>query len=1020
MRFWIGFLLAISLASTGLAQNRTLGKRTGSRSFERFEAFSVPQERVSAALQNKINEEIRLLRGIVKKRKNPNSRAEILFRIGELYWTLDRSVYFEEMEEYNKKLDAFLAGRTKREPKEPKFRGDRSYKIYKAIIKAAPKYERRDEVLFLAGYVGLQLGDNDALKYFKEVTQKYKRSKFRLDAYMELGNHYFSNREFGKAITAYKTVLREPSKIYNFALYKLSWCYYNQGKVRSAMSVMQKVVKASKGVRYEIELREEALRDLVVFYSDLGLINQALTYFNSINEPEYGIKVLSILANIYFEQSRYKKAIATIRKLLSLRPHDEKAPNQHSRLIESYEKSQNLTRAMKEMERFLTAYEPKSAWYKKNTDVDARDYANTRAEVYARFLPKKFHERAQKLEKSDPKESKRLKNAALLYYKRYLDRFAKHKNAYDMRFLYAELLFQEKHYAKAANQFGLVVKADHRGRYKKVALVGHIDALSRLEESHFKGLKKQGIKKKNEYEKIKLSSYAKRLIKADETYVRFFPKDAKVPHTLLHRSQLFYNYNHFDRALHGFFQIVDKFGRSEPSITARHLILDIYNVRKDWENLEKWASTFLHHSVFANAENQAFLLKLIQGSIFQRAKDLEEKKKYVPAAEMYLRLANKYPKSPYADKAVFNAAVDYINADASKKARNTAQRFLREYPSSKLVPKMLLALAGYFDDKLDYAYAAYYYELLADKDPKSKNAADALYNAGLYREHLKHYAKALRDYDTYLERYKRSKDAHQIYFAKGLIFEKQRKWSEAIEIFHSFPRKYGTKDKAKNIEAYFRKGKAYDHRNKYGEAFKAYRTAIYLFNKYSKSRGWASDTGAKYAAQASFELTRDDYREFQRIKFRMPQRRLARAIEKKARLLKRLREKYLSVINFGDAEMGVAALYHIGKIYQNFSQALFNAPIPKGLNMEETQIYQQELENRAAPIEEKAVEAYEKGIKKAMELEVYTRWTKKTYDNLTQYKPDVYPPIRGITRFERHISEPLVSFDRKLLKGGKK
>jgi hypothetical protein len=108
--------------------------------------------------------------------------------------------------------------------------------------------------------------------------------------------------------------------------------------------------------------------------------------------------------------------------------------------------------------------------------------------------------------------------------------------------------------------------------------------------------------------------------------------------------------------------------------------------------------------------------------------------------------------------------------------------------------------------------------------------------------------------------------------------------------------------------------------------------------------------------------------------------------------------------------MGVAALYYIGLIYQEFSQALFNAPIPKGLNPEEVQLYQQELQSRATPIEEKAVEAYEKAVKKAFELDVYTDWVEKAYVALTQYKPDLYPPRRGNTSFMPHVSEPIAPY----------
>ncbi len=978
-----------------------------------FEAFSVPDYQVDEALHQKMQEEIRLLSSIVKKTSDPNKRADRLFRIAELYWLDNRAKYFRQMDQYNKQMDLFVQGKLKKKPVEPKFNGEASFKIFKEIIATAPHFDRMDEVLHRAGYSSGEIGDDEAaFKYYQTLVTKYPKSRFRLDAYMEIGEYYFGKRRFNEAIASFNIVLREPSKLYNFALYKVSWCLYNQGKVRPAMSVMQKVVKDSKGVKSELDLREEALKDLVLFYSDLGLIDEAQEYFTSIGEPEYGFKVLRKLAGIYYDQARYSKATEAYKRLLAADPFAEDAPRNHSRLVECYEKSQNLPAATNEMETFIATYDKQGQWWTRNTDTDSREYAYDRSEVYARFMAKKYHEIAQKSDKSNPDEAARQYRQADLYYKKYLEKFGDHRNAYQMRFLYAELLFKNKNYTDAAAQYELVSRAKKEDKYRKPAAIGLIDSLSRLEEVYFKDLEQKGVKKKEVYEPIPLSPYAQRLIEGDENYVRNYPTDPKVPDTLLHRGQLYYNYNQFDKALYAFNSLVQKFPTAPASNTARNLILDIYNIRKDWGNLEKYAAQYMQDKTFATPENKAFLLKLIQGSIFQRAKAMEEKKDFPGAAQMYMRLTNLYPDSEYADKALFNAAIAYINADDSKNAMTTAQRFLKKYPNSNMVPKMMLALASYFDDKLDYVHAAEYYEYLAERDPKSQYAADALFNAGLYRENLRHYKRALEDYDNYLKRYPQAKDAPEIFFSMGLIHEKEHNWTEAAAVFKAFPRRFGgaAQNKSRVIESYYRLGQAMVKLRQMSGAEEAYRTAVVLNRRYNKDPSLSANIGGKYAAKSQFELTEPQYKDFEAIKLRMPQRALANAIEKKAELLKRLKNQYLEIITYGDAEMGVAALARIGMVYQNFSQALFNAPIPKELNPEQVQLYQQELQNRAAPIEEKATEAFEKAVKKAFELEVYTDWTQKAYENLTQYKPAEYPPRRGQMKAVPKVSEPYAPY----------
>lgn len=970
-----------------------------------FEAFTIPDTQVDAALERKIREEISILRSLARKTSEPNQRADILFRIAELSLLQERSSYFKAMEAYEIKFEQYLKGKRKKKPREPRFTGNRSFKIYKNIIKTAPKYKRLDEVLFLAGFHATERRAKDAHTYFLRLIRQFPRSKFRIDAYMELGENYFLQRKFKKAISAFKTILKTPNRLHNFALYKISWCLYNQGKVRSSMKVMQRVVQSSKGVKREIELREEAMRDLVIFYADLGLINQALQYFASIGEPQYGFIVLEKLSKLYFDQARYPKAIVTLKKLMTLDPYGVKRPKHHSRLIESHEKSQKISRAIKEMESFITSYEKNSRWWQRNTEEEMRTYAYERSEVYARFIAKKYHEFAQKSQKKEPKKSKLYTRSAVRAYQRYLKLFGKHKNAYELRFLYAELLFKNKRYSAAATQFEAVASLGKKRKRHKAALIGQLDALGILEDQHYKKIESKIDKTKRKYDKLILSEHAKKLIKVDGLYASSYPKDPRVPRVLLQHAQLYYNYNHLEKARRGFFNLINKYPTNAASNKARHLVLDIYNIKKDWNNLEKWAEKFLAVRSFATPENRKLLLELIQGSIFQRAKHQEEKKDYIRAANVYEGLIRKYPRSKFADKALFNAAINYINADASEKAMASSRLFLRNYPRSPMVPRMMLAMATYFDDKLDYAHAAQYYELLAEKDPKSKQAPDALFNAGLYHENLRQYSKALKNYDTYLKRYPRKKDAADIFFARGIIYEKRRNWGKAAKIYRAYTRKYGS-NRAKVVEAYYRWGQMAEKYKDSRTAARAYRSAV----SYARKRGVNSGVGGSYAAKAAFERTQASFKKFKSIRLRMPQRVLTKAIERKALLLKQLKDRYLEIINFGDAETGVKALYHIGLIYQQFSQALFNAPIPRGLSPEEVQIYQQELQNRATPIEEKSVEAYEKAVKKAFELEVYNKWAKKSYNRLTQYRPDVYPPRRGYTNIQPSLSEPLAAY----------
>jgi hypothetical protein len=64
------------------------------------------------------------------------------------------------------------------------------------------------------------------------------------------------------------------------------------------------------------------------------------------------------------------------------------------------------------------------------------------------------------------------------------------------------------------------------------------------------------------------------------------------------------------------------------------------------------------------------------------------------------------------------------------------------------------------------------------------------------------------------------------------------------------------------------------------------------------------------------------------------------------------------------------------------------------LNEAEEQAYRDELAKFIVPIEERALEAYESGYRKALELHVFNTWTQKQREALTRLNDVEYPPLR--------------------------
>ena len=82
------------------------------------------------------------------------------------------------------------------------------------------------------------------------------------------------------------------------------------------------------------------------------------------------------------------------------------------------------------------------------------------------------------------------------------------------------------------------------------------------------------------------------------------------------------------------------------------------------------------------------------------------------------------------------------------------------------------------------------------------------------------------------------------------------------------------------------------------------------------------------------------------------------------------------------AEWTTASLYQIGFTYETFTKSLLNSPPPSSLSKDDQELYKQQIDEFVVPIEERALEAYESGWKKALELGIFNSWTAKMREAL--------------------------------------
>ena len=158
----------------------------------------------------------------------------------------------------------------------------------------------------------------------------------------------------------------------------------------------------------------------------------------------------------------------------------------------------------------------------------------------------------------------------------------------------------------------------------------------------------------------------------------------------------------------------------------------------------------------------------------------------------------------------------------------------------------------------------------------------------------------------------------------------------------------------------------------------------------ASGRGATTQRGARYL-QAERVLRR-----FEAIQIAGDMSGLRERLQRKAELLREAAVIFADVVEYAVAEYVTAALFQIGRSYELFAEGLREQPLPEGLSEEEEISYQEQLASFIIPMEDQAIQAYEGGYQKALELGIYNRWTAELHQALTRLNDVQYPPRREL------------------------
>lgn len=1046
----------------------------------------------------KRDQEITELKNVIRQVPSDSpQKADLIFQLAELYYEKSKYIYSKEMRAYFKAQDDVDAQRNRGEKaadakldsKESDLWRNEALRLYQQILKEYPSYERKDEVLFTLAYN--QYEDTktrqQAVQNYFTLIKQFPQSKFVPDAYVQLGEHFFNTNDLDKARRSYTEALKSNNaKIHNFALYKLAWCDYNSGDYDGSIKKFKQVIEnAMQGgpegeKRDRIQLKTEALNDLVTPFVQVEATDEAITYFEGHTTKKRAHHLTKKLADALEAAGKHDPAIKVYRELIAKDPNDVDAPIYQQAIVSAYENLRRRDLVAKEMKVLVQNYGPRSQWAQVNKDnKSAMSAAYEATEGAMRKMVTEYHQEAQRT-----KDVATYKLARDIY-KEYVDNFGDSEYAFNLRFYYAEILYTLQEWEAAAQQYEIVTDANPgeygNKAYKKSAAYDALLCYEKLaaiargemkQETLADNQKVDENKKKGEFKKVtihieknapeqkeeEIPKWETKLAAACDKYVKVVPNDPDEIAVRYKAAFIYYTHHHDVEAATRFGAIINKWPTDKFSRQAADFTLNILENHKEWVKLDKLSREFLANKKLTSGDKDfsTRLAKIVEGAQYKVDEDLYEvQKKPAEAAVAFRDFVKEFPKSQYAPQALLYAVIIFQDANQLDQGIAVGEQLLKEYPDSKLIPRATLTLAFFYAKTAQYAQSAKQYEAyvkiwekahgIADdsgkgKDKKGhkpskvaarpakkgakgsgdadlaeldKNVADALYNAALYHEGLGEDEQAIAEYTRYVDfcdkkqpGFDKKGDAPEVFLEIASIYAREKKAKEAIDTYAAYVTRYGKQVTPANV--YLAKYKQFvllrqlhpptTSGNKHTEdkevaaLMKDLNTSFERLDAKSK----AMDDVFNAYGHVRFLMVEPLWREYTAINLK-DTKHVLQDLKTKLKLIKTVEDAYTGVVATHSGEWGIAALTRIGLGYEDFARDLLDSPDPKGLTPDQLDMYHAELENKAFPLEDKAVTFLETALKKSSDLKLYSDWVTRAQDQLNKIKPNTFLDARQVS-----------------------
>ena len=631
---------------------------------------------------------------------------DLLFRLADHF--LDKKAYFDRQsgalyekiyaaESSGKKAEANqLKQQQKRFEKESQAASAEAVKVYQVLVTRPQfaKYKRIDEAMYFYAFELGQLKREAEMKEaYLRLIREYPTSKYIPNAYLSFADYFFGQNQIGEALQLYQKIVDgyKDSPVYAYALYKMAWCYLNpvgtgEPEYAKSLNKFVETIKATLEGRAGNEanakqLRRDARRDLVRAYVHAGKPSAAWEFFQRVGDgpkkdENMSRRMMESLAVSYFGNGMYVESTATYKKLQSVYAGDPDRCGWQARIVVNALATDDKDIQWRETKRLGEYWvEYKDSKFKDIVKRKCRDEARDTLRQMATV----WHDEAEKTRKPE------VYDYAEQAYRAYIASFPQDKDAYELHYYYAEILWAQgtnlynskdratqqqglKKFREAHDEFVKVLERKPDGKYTKEAAYAQMLAMKNALEYDETGGKAKACKVNTEgvcvykdakrtkkvaaskdtktdaaqqYPETPYTDDEQAMLMAYDIYQKYVKdaKDQELPKIQYHRVKLMMEHNKFDEAKPILAELVKKFDGSVYAAWAAEMLVDVLTIQ--WtdtnatpeqvvargEELEKWSKELQTMKVWKHKESDRIreaVPTLIAGIGWKKAEAYQE------------------------------------------------------------------------------------------------------------------------------------------------------------------------------------------------------------------------------------------------------------------------------------------------------------------------------------------------------------------------------------------------------------